>query len=123
MFAAFCAAENTVEKKPPELGVFAPLSNVGVKGADVIFDNLLGTNVFDPDRIRRCDIIFPDGDVTTLVFVLIGSGAAWSRLEENRGELVSVGVGGVLTIIGAGFSAAGGVLGGALVSIVDNLAV
>lgn len=123
VFAAFCAAEKTVEKKPPELGVVAPLSSVGVKGADVIFDNLLGTNVFDPERIRRCEIMFPDGDVTTLVFVLIGSGGPRSRLEENRGELVSVGVGGVLTIIGAGFSVAGGVLGGALVSIVWILAV
>lgn len=53
VFAAFCAAENTVEKKPPDPGVIEPFSGVGVKGADVILDNLLGPRVADPDRILR----------------------------------------------------------------------
>jgi hypothetical protein len=53
VFAAFCAAEKTVEKKPPEPGVVEPFSGVGVKGADVILDNLLGPRVADPDRILR----------------------------------------------------------------------
>lgn len=69
--AAFCAAENTEEKKLPGpwvvFGVENPFSFRGVNGADVMFDNLLGPNV-DPDLILRCDIIFPDGDVTTLGF-------------------------------------------------------
>ena len=45
-----------------------PFSGVGVSGADVIFDNLLGPRVADPDLTRRCDIMFPEGDVTTLGF-------------------------------------------------------
>ena len=67
VFAAFCAAEKTVEKNPPcWLGL--GFSGVGVNGADVIFDNLLGPRVTDPDLTLRCDIMLPDGDVTTLGF-------------------------------------------------------
>lgn len=40
----------------------------------MIFDSLLGTNVPDPDLIRRCDIIFPEGEVTIFGFVIIGEG-------------------------------------------------
>lgn len=120
VFAAFCAAEKTDEKKPVCCvfpGVTDPFSGVGVRGADVIFDSLLGPILFplanDPERMRLCDIMFPDGDVTTFGFVEIGE-------PEKRGEAVSVGVGGVLTIAGAGaaFSiVVGGVLGRPFVSI------
>jgi len=89
----------------------------------VIFESLLGPNVADPDLIRRCDIIFPVGDTTTLAFEVIGSEVPRSRVVANRGELGSVGVGGVLTIIGAMFSPGGGVLGGAFVSMVLIFAV
>lgn len=54
---------------------------------------------------------------------MISSGFDLSLFEGNRGELESVGVGGVLTIIGAGLSVDGGVRGAALVSIVCSLPV
>jgi len=69
---------------------------------------LLGPNV-DPDLIRRCDIMFPDGDVTTFGFKT-GSEEPRSRCvagENSRGWL-SVGVGGVFTIVGAGSPGGGG---------------
>lgn len=117
VFAAFCAAENTDEKKPVCCvfpGVTEPFSGVGVRGADVMFDSLLGPILFplanDPERMRLCDIMFPDGDVTTFGFEEMGG-------PEKRGEGVSVGVGGVLTIAGAAFSiVVGGVLGRPFVS-------
>jgi hypothetical protein len=89
----------------------------------VIFESLLGPSAADPDLTLRCDIMFPDGDVTTLGFVVTGSDVPRSRLDSNRGALGSVGVGGVLTIIGATDSEAGGVCGGAFVSIAWTLAV
>lgn len=67
----------------------------------------------DPDRIRRCDIMLPESDVTTFGFEVIGPCEA-----EKRGDPVSVGVGGVLTIAGAAFSPVGGVLGRPFVSII-----
>lgn len=39
----------------------------------MIFDNLLGPNVTDPDRIRLCDIIFPPKEVTILEFFSTGA--------------------------------------------------
>lgn len=91
---------------------------MGVSGADVIFDNLLGPRVADPDLTRRCDIIFPEGDVTTFGFALAGSELFRSRVfVVKRGELESVGVGGVFTIIGAAVSPGGGVCGAAFVSM------
>jgi hypothetical protein len=117
VFAAFCAAEKTVEKKPPDPGVVEPFSGVGVRGADVIFDNLLGPKVADPDRILRCEIIFPEADVTTLGFEAAGSEVSRSRTGEKYGKLGSVGVGGVFTIRGAMLSPGGGVLGEVFVSI------
>lgn len=92
-----------------------PFSRVGVNGADVILDNLLGPNDV-PDFTLRCDIMFPDGDVMTFGLDVTGSDDPRSRLLAKRGVLESVGVGGVLTIIGAA-SLAGGVCGTALVSI------
>ena len=65
-FAAFCAAENTVLKKPVLLdGVTDLFSGVGVRGADVMLESLLGPKAVDVDLTRRCDIIFPEGDVMT----------------------------------------------------------
>lgn len=118
VFAAFCAAEKTLEKKPPWLGfgVVEPFSRVGVRGAEVIFDSLLGPKVADPDRIRLCDIMLPDADVTTLGFEATGSDEPRSRLLGKRGKLASVGVGGVFTMIGA-MSPGGGVVGAVLVLI------
>lgn len=133
VFAAFCAADRTLEKKPPWLllGVAEPFSGVGVRGADVIFDNLLGPKVADPDLILRCEIIFPDREVMTLglELVALGSEAPRSRLfTAKRGDPGSVGVGGVFTIIGAGSTdpggGGGGVRGGGLsVTIGFGLAV
>jgi hypothetical protein len=123
VLAAFCAAENTEEKNPPPPGVVEPFSGVGVKGADIIFDNLLGPKVPDPDLILLCDIMFPDGEVTTFEVIIIGSGTVLSLPVGKRGELESVGVGGVLTIMGAGLSEEGGVRGTALVSINCNFPV
>jgi hypothetical protein len=123
VLAAFWAAEKTDEKKPPPPGVVEPFSGVGVKGADMIFDSLLGPKVPDPDLILRCEIIFPEGDVTALEFVMMGSGIGRSLLVGKRGELESVGVGGVLTMIGAVLSPGGGVRGAAVVSIDCSLPV
>lgn len=124
VFAAFCAAEKTDEKKPVCCefpGVTDPFSGVGVRGADVIFDSLLGPILLplanDPERMRLCDIMFPDGDVTTFGFVEIGE-------PEKRGEAMSVGVGGVLTIAGADAALSivvGGVLGRPFVSILYGI--
>jgi len=83
-----------------------------------MLDNLLGpnANADDPDLTLRCDIIFPEGEVMTLGFVVMGSDEPRLRLSGNRGTLESVGVGGVLTIMGA-MSPGGGVCGAACVSI------
>lgn len=53
----------------------------------------------------------------TLGFEVVGSEGPRSRTDSKRGELVSVGVGGVFTIRGAVFSPGGGVCGEAFVSI------
>jgi hypothetical protein len=73
VLAAFWAAENTEEKNPPPPDVAAMFSVAGVRGADVLFESLLGPIVTDPDRTRLCDIIFPVGDKTTLRFEVMGS--------------------------------------------------
>ena len=53
--AAFCAAESIDEKKPPPPGVRGPFSGVGVRGASVKFESLLGPILVpEPDLIRRC---------------------------------------------------------------------
>lgn len=65
LVAAFCAAENTDEKKPPAppgepevaLGVRPPgvltSSTVGVNGGAIAFDSLLGAWVAESDRTLR----------------------------------------------------------------------
>jgi hypothetical protein len=83
----------------------------------VILDSLLGPKAAELDLTLRCEIMFPEGDVTTLAFREIGSEFTLSRFEVNRSP-GSVGVGGVLTITGAGDdSLLGGVCGVACVSI------
>lgn len=120
VFAAFCAAEKTDEKNPPcwfGPGVEA-FSGVGVRGAEVMFESLLGPRVPEFVLTRRCEIILPEGDVTTFAFIeVVGSEVPRSREAGNTGVLESVGVGGVLTITGAIFSPAGGVCGRGFVSI------
>lgn len=68
VFVAFCAAENTDEKKPEPPGVGGrPFSGVGVSGGSVIFANLLGPRLAaDPDRARRKDTKLPVGETVTL---------------------------------------------------------
>jgi hypothetical protein len=63
------------------------------------FESLLGG--FVAERARRCDIMFPEGDTTTLEFdcdeppleIVVG-------LARGAG-LASVGVGGVTSVVGA----------------------
>lgn len=110
MLAAFCAAENTEEKNPledccgtanPPPGVFAS-SIVGVRGAAIELDSLLGG--FVAERARLCDIILPEGETTTS-----GMDCAeaclppFLTLEADAGEAgrTSVGVGGVTRVVGA----------------------
>lgn len=122
VLAAFCAAD-IIDVKKPEVapdGVVAPLSGVGVRGADVIFDSLLGPSVADPALPLLWAIMLPVGD--ELMVVLAGEPPALAG-ELLAGEsliaewLESVGVGGVFTITGVPFSAVGGVRGGLVVSI------
>lgn len=112
VFVAVWAADHIPEKNPVG-GVL--LSCVGVNGALVMFESLLGTKVPDPDLSRRCDIMFPEGDVTMFEYAAIAGdifGCSFGcGLKGNSGVLWSIGVGGVLTITGAGCSAFGGVCG------------
>lgn len=103
VLAAFCAADNTLEKNPePGVGGTA-FSGVGVRGADTIWESLLGPMlVAEPDLALLCDIMLPDGDTTTLGLVVVEL-----FLEGD----VSTGVGGVLTISGPAGSEVGGVCG------------
>lgn len=84
-----------MEKKPPWLGDETPFSGIGVIGAVVIFESLLGPRDADEDLILRCEIIFPEGEVTTLESEEVGRACG-----EKRLEVWSVGVGGVLVIVG-----------------------
>lgn len=84
----------------------------------MIFESLLGPRAAEFDLTLRCDIMFPEGDVTTLELDDgTGSELPLSRLEEKRPAWSSVGVGGVLTINGAVVSPEGGVCGLACVSM------
>lgn len=114
--AAFCAAENTEEKKPLGDCAVPPgvliSSIVGVRGADMELDNLLGG--FVAERTRLCDIIFPEGDVT--MFGFDGEGPCFAPDFELAVDPVgdagfaSVGVGGVTSVVGAS-TTFGGVAG------------
>lgn len=110
VLAAFWAAENTEEKKPlgdwggPAVppGVFTS-SKVGVNGADMELDNLLGG--FVAERARRCDIMFPEGETTTFGMdcELVCLAPAFELVVDPVGDtgLISVGVGGVTRVVGA----------------------
>ena len=69
----FWAAEKTEEKKPPPGEPWEPgvrtSSCMGVNGADIALDNLLGACVAESDRTRRCDIMFPEEEVTVLELI------------------------------------------------------
>jgi hypothetical protein len=109
--AAFWAAENTEEKKPLgdwEATAVPPgvltSSIVGVNGAEIEFESLLGG--FVEERARRCDIIFPDGETTTLGFDCVAPCFALAfellvELAGDAGGFASVGVGGVTSVVGA----------------------
>lgn len=87
------------------VGVAATLS-IGVRGAVEIVDSLLGTMLAESALLRLCEILTPSVALLPL------------RIKSNRGEVVFVGVGGVLTMTGVPLSEAeGGVPGGVLVSM------
>lgn len=121
--AAFCKPQE--EKKPPagvvsrepdfELGVLAS-STVGVKGAVIAFESLLGCPTADAERVRRCDIILPER-LTTMPEA--SSDAAVDFLGDVLGAVYfgSVGVGGVTVVSGALTADPGGVAGRFVVSM------
>ncbi len=118
VLAAFWAAEKTLEKNPdPGVnGAVVGFSGVGVRGASVVLESLLGPRIdADPDRARRCAIVLPKDATGTLGAGLAKAGEL--SLAEPLcslcplGEEKSVGVGGVFTIIGRADSD-GGVRGG-----------
>lgn len=112
LFVAFWAAEIMEEKKPLADGVVAPLSAVGVRGARVILDSLLGTMLDDAARPRLCAIMLPEALASS---GSVGGSDDWLRFGDGLGCLGSVGVGGVFTMTGVALSLAGGVRGGASV--------
>lgn len=81
----------------------------------MLLESLLGPSDVVVDLTRRCDIIFPEGDVMTLGFEATEPGVPRSEAVGKKG-VGSVGVGGVLTMTGAE-SVRGGVCGSSEVSI------
>lgn len=64
--AAFWAADIIDEKKPLGDGG-GPFSGVGVRGASVKLESLLGPMLVpEPDLMRRCDFELPDGETVML---------------------------------------------------------
>ena len=122
VFAAFCAAETHVAKKPlVEVGLLgsdlkeADLASsiVGVSGADIAFDNLLGLcNDPDSERTCRCDIMLPDVPTNTPPASL-GSpeGLEVCTGDPEAGARESTGVGGVTVVTGVCNPPPGGVCG------------
>lgn len=109
LFAAVCAAEKTLEKKLDCAGA-GPFSGVGVRGAAVMLESLLGPSAdVGLDFTRRCDIILPEGETTTFRSRLRALAPAIESMESSI-----VGVGGVFTMTGV-LSSEGGVRGGAAV--------
>ncbi len=88
---------------PGETG--GPFSGVGVSGAGVMVESLLGPRVPEPALLLRWEIMVPGDDASGLDRVL--------AVATRSGWLGSVGVGGVLTMTGVTVSADGGVWGGA----------
>jgi len=89
-------------------GEVGPFSGVGVRGAEVTADSLLGPAAPEPALGRRWLIMFPFGDAS-----VFERGLAVG-VPPRSGWLWSVGVGGVLTMTGVASSADGGVWGGRL---------
>lgn len=120
--AAFCAAETMEEKNPVALGVLSP-SSVGVKGAAVMLESLLGIIAADPDLLLRCTFIIKEvGLPSTLARGLPPLlGVLFSGDAPTTEVRLSVGVGGVFTMAGADLSLFGGVRGGR-VSIMGGIA-
>lgn len=76
------------------------------------------------DRTRRCEIMFPEGETTTLGFDCEGvCFAAFLELVDPVGEtsLASVGVGGVMKVVGAS-DRLGGVAGNCVMILVGATA-
>jgi len=120
VLAAVCAADNTDEKNPVEGVVTStPFSGVGVRGGRLMLDSLLGPAL--PERSLRCPgTAAPEGGVPFDAVVLAESavpGLPGVDVAEPFKKKGFVGVGGVLTMTGAGLSADGGVRGGACGSI------
>lgn len=123
VLAAFCAtfwATDIIDEKklPVGRGDWA-FSGVGVRGAAVMFESLLGPALPEPDLPRRCASVGTGSTglgAALLVAFFVG---VW--LNRSWGLLWSVGVGGVLTMTGADVAPFGGVRGGCAVSIVCPL--
>lgn len=113
VFAAFWAADIIEEKKPLVVGG-GPFSGVGVKGASVKLESLLGPMLVpEPDLMRRCDLELPEGE--TVMLGMAGRSVLPARpLDPWRACVRLGGVGGVLlTTAVAAWSPEGGVRGGA----------
>ena len=109
LVAAFCAAEKTDEKNPPappgELealtarppGVLTS-STVGVSGGAIALDNLLGARVVESDCTLRWAGL-PEAGAT--VFPLGAVEALLEGASFGKSRSWSVGVGGVIVVVGA----------------------
>lgn len=107
----FCAAVKTDEKKPPPPGEpwlpdKRPLddldsSGIGVKGAEMALDSLLGACVTESDRTLRCDIRLPEEEAA--VFGLVPPALKGLLLRDGLVDgdiLPRMGVGGVTVVLG-----------------------
>lgn len=63
------------------------------------WESLLGG--FVADRARLCDIIFPEGETTTLGFAVCTPFLAFDADPAGEAGFASVGVGGVTSVVGA----------------------
>lgn len=85
---------------------------VGVKGAEMACESLLGSCVAESDLTRRCEIIFPDAETVMFGSVPAGSGAQdLADMPLRTSARPSVGVGGVTVVCGALMVVLGGVFG------------
>ncbi len=91
---------------------------MGVKGADIALDSLLGWLTADVERARRCDIIFPEG--LMIVSPAVAGDESGTEMigisffgEDGLeiGLCSNVGVGGVTVVTGAVIPELGGVFG------------
>ena len=115
VLAAFWATLKTEEKNPPLEVVEAPealrdplaSSRVGVKGADIVCESLLG--VLLSERILRWVTMFPLGILEAFGFLegeawrVRGLAAADLDVASVAGSSPSTGVGGVIVVLGGSF--------------------